>query len=126
MSKIIIEDIWIEDLFKWFYETVCNDGGDGAAAIVCKNYKEVANLFIEWWKKEYLESMKNRGYKLDTFPLEKFENNNMINYHDNNENFIFTNDPNIKLWPREYVYIIKEKCVMANGFSDKDGVIEPV
>lgn len=53
MSKIIVEDIWAEDLFEWFNSNIEASGGDGAALIVCENYKEVATWFVEWRNTKY-------------------------------------------------------------------------
>ncbi len=47
-SIIKINNIWVEDLFKWFYEHVCDSGGDGAGVIVCENCKEVAGDFWQY------------------------------------------------------------------------------
>lgn len=53
MSKIIIENIWAEDLFQWFYDSIIEDGGDGCGEIVCENHHEVADYFVEWYKGKY-------------------------------------------------------------------------
>jgi hypothetical protein len=53
LSIVRVENIWAEDLFKWAYERVINDGGDGYAAIICENYDEVARWFDHWIKRNY-------------------------------------------------------------------------
>ena len=110
MSKIFIENIWAEDLFKWFYENVTDSGGDGAAAIVCKNYKEVAGWFTEWWRKEIRPKFENVNVQKRDFWHPKSETDNIINFHDANENFMFTNNASIFLHQGDYVFIVLEDC----------------
>lgn len=117
MSEIIVKNIWAEDLFEWFYKRIVEDGGDGCGAIVCSNYKEVADWFIEWWMKEY-------GVKYNMSQLHpKHEYDNTVNFHNCNENFIFTNDPFVKLHRGEYVFIVEEDCIF--GFTN-DKVIKKI
>ena len=97
---IEVRNIWIEDLFEWFYNHVAASGGDGCGIIVCQNYKEAANYFIKWWEDKYSRSF--------IHPLDEYEN--IINFHDGNENFIFTNDDNAINWSHEYVFIVREDC----------------
>ncbi len=112
MSKVIIQNIWAEDLFKWFYNHVGDSGGDGAAAIVCENYKEVSEYFTEWWRKEIRPNFSENVLKLD-FWNPKDESDGYINYHDSNENFIFTNKLDIKLHDGDYIFVVLEDCKFA-------------
>lgn len=88
-----LSNIWLEDCFKWMYDLVIRDGGDGSATFVCKNYEEIAELFgnlynIKAWVKE------------TNYP-------NKINYRNYLECFTFTDN---KYNLDEYVFIIENSC----------------
>lgn len=140
MSKILIENIWAEDLFEWFYNHVQASGGDGAGAIVCENYKEVANWFIEWFCKKLGVKENGDWTSFDPFLKrehtvhlgeEKFwhprhEYDNVVNFHDGNENFIFTDKEDIFLHDGDYIFIIKENCQFGFKSSDSNKIIKKV
>lgn len=114
-SYLLIYDMRIEDLFKCLDFFVKSDGGDGGGAIVCKNYEEVANWFEEWYLQEHnhLKSM---------WPEKRFyPEHRMVNFHDNNENIIFTDDTDIKLFSHEYIYIVKTELIYG-WYKNKDVV----
>ena len=100
MFKVIVRGIWAEDLFKWFYEHVLDSSGDGCGIIVCQNYQETANWFIDWFKDTY---QKDFRHKPDTY-------GRCVNFHDNNENFIFTDDKDIHNWDGDYTFIVEDDC----------------
>ena len=107
-STIIVKNIWMEDLFEWFHNAINDSSGDGSGVIVCKNYIEASDFFIEWWKNKYIR--KEFYHKKDT-------HDNIINYHDSNENFIFTNKP-INLRFHDYNFLIEEDCEsMENNYK---------
>lgn len=109
-SVVEVRDIYAEDLFQWFYVHVMSSSGDGAGAIVCSNYKEVADWFIKWWEENEWPELEQRGCKVcELHPKQELEN--QIMYSDGNENFIFTNDPDIKLFWHDYIFIVREDCV---------------
>lgn len=121
MSKIYLEEIWAEDIFKWYYESVTGEGGDGAACIVCKNYKQAAEWFIEWWTNKYKSEIISRGYhglKDKEFLHPKDEYEGIINYHDANENFMFSQTPT-KGFHGEYDFIIKKDCPFAKASPEE-------
>lgn len=120
-SIVYVENIWVEDLFKWFYEHVNDSSGDGAGVIVCENYRETADLFIRWWRKKYGENENFRWWR-ENCPGKEFihdrdEYNNIINFHDGNENFMFTNDVNIDSFEGDYIFIVKKDCNFANYYE---------
>ena len=113
-SIVYVENIWAEDLFNWFYQHVMDSCGDGAAVIVCGNHAETADLFIQWWRKNYLER-ENFNWFRENCPEKEFfhdreEYGDIINFHDSNESFMFTNNPNINLFFHEYIFIVKKDC----------------
>jgi hypothetical protein len=113
-----VRGIWAEDLFKWFYEHVSDSCGDGCGVIVCQNYKECADWFIEWWKEKYLSFMRTSGYQSKEFPHPKDEYSNIINYHNSNENFAFTDSEDG--WHNnfdDYIFIVKSDLEFG---QDKD------
>lgn len=112
MSKIEVSNIWAEDLFKWFYDHVQDSGGDGAGAIVCDNYKEVADWFTEWWRKEIKPNFRYAVENNLDFWHKKDEYDNIVNFHDNNENYIFTCDY-IDLGVSDYVFLVVGDCQFA-------------
>lgn len=125
-SVIIVKNIWMEDLFKWFYEHVMDSCGDGASVIVCKNYVEASDMFIEWWKQNELQKIKDNctrmGYecKNEEFPHPRSEYNNTVNFHDGNENFMFASSP-INLNYHDYNFLVEEDCESCEN-SEKYGI----
>lgn len=127
ISKVIVEDIYAEDLFKWFYEHVRLSGGDGAGAIVCGNYTNVAAWFAEWWRETVYPRWKERAtphlinqVNEKGFYLNKEMRDNCIIFRDGNENFIFANHLEGDMFRGEYVFIVKKDCKF--GFDRKSGL----
>lgn len=113
VSIITVSNIYAEDLFKWFYEHIMDSCGDGAGLIVCKNYKETAQFFIEWFQQKY----KRPFYHFpDELPC-------IINYHDNNENFMFSN-MKLNIFDKDYTFIVKGVCKF--GWDKTNKTIEPI
>jgi hypothetical protein len=110
LSTVKVSNIYVEELFDWFLNHVGGSGGDGCGIIVCKNYEEVADWFIEWYKEKY-----NREFP---HPKDIYENGNIINFHDDNENFLFTDDINIQNWEGDYIFIVEKDCKW--GYKHKD------
>lgn len=112
-STIKVNNIWIEDLFEWFYQSVLNHGGDGAAYIVCENYVEASNLFAEWWKANKL------GFEI----LEKcVDKNHNVSFYDDQECWIFTCDKDLNTSAFDYMFVIESECVSANEKNKLYGV----
>lgn len=93
-SVVRVSHVWAENLMEFFYYSVAEASGDGAAVICCANPRETADFFIKWWKEKYLPKMKKRGYKRDEFFHEREETIGrrgelVVNFHDSNENFMF-------------------------------------
>jgi len=119
MSSVTIKNVWLEYIMEWFYFSVTEACGDGAAAICCGNPKETSEYFIQWWKKRWLPTMKKRGYKKDEFFHSKEEytgqnGESIVNYHDSNENFIFC-DQIIDLGHGDVSFIIESACKTFDG-----------
>lgn len=106
-TTVIIKNLFLEKLMKWFYESVKESGGDGAAIICCGNPAETADFFIEWWKKNHLPGMKKAGYKLDEYLAG--DGVLTVNYHDLNENFMFC-DKKTQLLYGDISFFIEEDC----------------
>lgn len=102
MPKIYIDNIDPFFVFKWFYEIVIFDSGDGAAVICCGNIEEAYSFFREWAEQE------NRLLYPDT---KRYQRNgvNFINNCNSNENFMFC-DKEIELPFGDTSFIIKEDC----------------
>lgn len=100
-NLIELHDVWMEDVFLWFIEHIGFSGGDGAAAIVCANYKEAAEYFLQWHVTHYQKVFHYAA---------KHEEDGLINFHDCIENVIFTNKVDTKLWRGDYVFIIRSDC----------------
>ena len=107
MSKIKVSNIWAEDLFDWFESNVAGSGGDGAALIVCENYKEVAAWFIDRWEKKHGRE----------FFHPRDEYGSVVNYHDMNENYMFS-DTEHDMFGGDYIFVVEGDCKF--GF-DKSG-----
>ena len=110
-SFVKVDNIYAEDLFKWAWETMFRDGGDGGSAIICENPKEVSELFLEWFEKEY-------GYK-NKFDIQ--ETHDRISYTSGQDAMTITDNINHTLAFHEYVYIVESECVFGwtVGFRDK-------
>lgn len=122
-SRVIVDNIWLEYIMEWFHYSVTESCGDGAAIICCNNAEETADFFIKWWKDKYLPKMKQSGYKRDEFyhPQDKYTGPNgelIINYHDSNENFMFS-DSVIDLGHGDVTFIINSDCKSYDGFICK-------
>lgn len=108
MSVVKVEGIFLEDIFKWFYEHVMDSCGDGCAAIVCEDFKDIYNKFLKWFQEKY-----NKDF-LSSNPCHKiYENTNSIIVHDGNENFIFTNDKDIQIYKYDYIFLVNNDCKLA-------------
>jgi hypothetical protein len=119
MSSVTIKNVWVEHIMEWFYSSVCEAGGDGAAVICCGNPKETSEYFIQWWKKRWLPAMKKKGYKKDEFyhSVEEYAGQNgelIINYHDSNENFMFC-DKVIDIGFGDVSFIVESDCKTFDG-----------
>lgn len=99
-STVTVSNIWVEDLFQWFFDSVFGDGGDGAGAIVCKNYEEAAEFFLLWYGATYGKD----------FYLRPSKTKDMVHFHRDNESYIFTNNQCTKLWVGEYVFHVSSPC----------------
>jgi hypothetical protein len=122
MSTVIVKNIYAEQLIEWFYNSVIADGGDGAAVICCGNPSETADFFIRWWKENHLPDMKRGGYKLDEFYHPKevylgFDGETIINYHDLNENFMFS-DKKMELHHGDISFFVEEDCVSGHDITN--------
>jgi hypothetical protein len=114
-SVVRVTNVWADYLMEWFYFTVTEPSGDGAAMICCGNPRETADYFVEWWKKKYLPQMKEAGYKKDEFFHEREETIGghgelVVNFHDSNENFIFC-DRVAYLPFGDISFVVEEDCL---------------
>mgnify|MGYP003981824419 FL=1 len=115
-------------IMDWFYSSVTEASGDGAAVICCGNPKETSEYFIQWWKKRHLPEMKRRGYKKDEFwhPVEESTGQNgelIINYSDGNENFMFCGQV-IDLGHGDVSFIVESDCKTLDGKFTCLGVVD--
>lgn len=96
--KVEIYGIYTEDLFKWLILHVYDSCGDGCGTVVCRNYKEAFQEFVKWAREKYkfFDSYKSIN-----------EIGSALYFHDNNENFIFTDIVPDKL-DNDYVFIVRE------------------
>ena len=115
-SKIEVSNIWIEDLFEWFLIHVIDSGGDGCGYIVCENYKEAARYFLDWYKEKY---RKDFWHLWDEYEY-------CVNFHDTNENFIFTNNLNIKSFDGDYMFVVKQDCRFSNQYPHSSYLLKAV
>ena len=125
MSKVYVNDIWVEDLFEWFSDHVSSSGGDGAGSICCGNPDETAKMFVEWWAAK--QGVDENGdwhttalgkphvvhYGPSRFPHPRDEYTNrgirFINYHDSNENYMFC-DKEVDIGFDDYSFIVTGDC----------------
>lgn len=114
-SIVKVQDIWLEDLFKWYYNHVGDSGGDGAGIIICKDPKECSTYFYDYLGK-VAQSIKIPNYLNFLKKDEQIRDGYIyITYHDTNESFIFTNDRNAALGHGDYTFIVIEKCISIDG-----------
>jgi len=113
MSEVLIYQVWAEQVFDWFYNSIVESGGDGAGAIVCYNPEETSENFKEWAKQ-----IKDFDLNYRDKDCRNHDGKIYINYHDNNENWIFTNEYT-QLFPHDIVFVIKEDCISGNTLLEK-------
>ncbi len=124
MSNIYVNDIYAEDLFEWFYNHVQTSGGDGA--IVCSNYKETSDMFINWWQTKMRPTYRDAYIDNLNFWHPHHDNDDSIHYHDNNEDFIFTNNIGITLHRGDYIFIVTTDCEFGFELKDSTKIIKAV
>lgn len=124
-SVVRVSDIWVDDLFEWFYHSVMNDCGDGAAVICCSNHEETAAKFVEWWRKNKMLKIVHILPKDQEFFHPKSVHSltsggNVVNYHDANENFMFC-DKELLLDFGDKSFIVEGDCksIHIEGFVCK-------
>jgi len=115
MSKITVNDIWAEDIFKYLWHTVTKDGGDGSGALVCENYKEVASWFSKW-------VLQTQGKDYDKSLAE--ETNRMLIRSRDLEYFVFSGEPQQDKCHADYLFIVDEDCVFGMDSSISARVIK--
>ena len=99
MNHIIkLSNVYLEDCFKWMYDLVIRDGGDGTATFICKNYEEIGQLFCKL-------------YGLEKW-LVRAHSNERISFMHDFEGFTFTSNKDIR---DEYTFIVEEDC--SEGFT---------
>lgn len=121
LSLIKISNIYVEDLFWWYYKNIIEQCGDGAGVIVCANYKETAQYFLSWFKKSIRNNIK---YNDNGFYHPMHEYDNIISFHDMNESFMFSNSI-VELFEGEYVFLIEEDC-RCYPISNSDFIIKKI
>lgn len=99
MSKVVCENVYAEDIFKWIYEHVLSSGGDGCSVLVCKNFLDTALNFKDWL-------LKQRSYR---YPEETFESNR-VTFGSGNESIIFCDDIDSELYYGDYIFIVNKDC----------------
>lgn len=95
-SRIICQNIYAEDIFRWLYSAVISSSGDGWGALVCENYFEAADLFISMHSKE-----------LEGYVIKETANSKSIDR--DQEGFTFTNHET-KLFSGDYIFIVAKDC----------------
>jgi len=86
--KIRTQGLCEEKLFAMFYALVSENCGDGCALIVSDDYKRLATAFDKWMFK--CRRLAHDG-------LERDEYDGIINFHDANENFMFSASPMVDI-----------------------------
>lgn len=86
--KIRTQGLCEEKLFAMFHALVSEDCGDGCALIVSDDYKKLANKFDAWLQKYHLTTRAD---------LLRDEYDGIINFHDSNENFMFSASPMVEM-----------------------------
>lgn len=119
-TTVIVKNLYLEKLMKWFYESVKESGGDGAAIICCGNPAETADFFIKWWKENFCHVMNDP----DGFwhPRSEYLDEDgalTVNYHDGNENFMFC-DKKTQLLYGDVSFFIEEDCISGEGHDSSD------
>jgi hypothetical protein len=107
-DTIFIHQIYPQSLFRWFAQSVHEECGDGWGAIICSNYPEVSIYFEQWCKTQDINYIKCSKKNIDE---------DHISFSDGDEHYIFTDDIDIKMFPGDYKFVIKEDC------KDKFGVL---
>ena len=105
MAKVFIHNVHPHIVFEWFFSSIAEQGGDGVGVICCKNHEQAFEYFIQWSNLKQYNVL--RCKQVDRYT---FNGADMVNIHDNNENFIFSNKE-IDLGYDEISFIIAEDCI---------------
>ena len=101
-STLRVKGIWAEDIFRFAYTSILRCGGDGGAAIICGNPHETFLYFKDWYKHEYKKDLPESWIKL--------ESDHQVDLSVSQDNLIFTNNKELRLWPGECVFIVEGRC----------------
>lgn len=120
-SKVYIEDIYGGYVFEWFYHSVMDSCGDGAAIICCDNPEEVADYFTKWWREnklpeytgEYREYLSDKEF-IHPKEISKDIFTTVV-FADCNENFIFTDRETFFPYRGDISFVIKKDCKIKGG-----------
>jgi hypothetical protein len=88
-----MSDYRLSDLFQVFFDAVAGHGGDGWGVILCEDPQQMSREFEGWWSRG--SKSRERFFQR----LVKDEREGSVNYHDSNENFMFSNDKSISEEP---------------------------
>lgn len=118
MSKVYVQDISAEDLFKWFHQSIGDSGGDGSACISCANPEETADLFIKWFGV-------NHNGRAFWHSRDEYVGGGAryVNYHDSNENYMFC-DREIDIGHGDYTFVVKANCSFRHYGRQFDGIVK--
>ena len=105
MAKVFIHDVHPHIIFEWFHSSIAGEGGDGSGAICCKNHEQAFEHFMQWTNLKKYNILRSK--EIDRY---NFNGVDIINIHDNNENFMFANKE-IYLGYDDISFIIAKDCV---------------
>lgn len=115
-SVLKVNNIWAEDLFEWFWETMYRDGGDGGSKLVCKNPQKVAEMFEKWYKWHY-----KKGITFERVDKSEHE----IHWTSGQDFATISDDAGFMNPFHEYTFIVEGDCVFGWTEELKNEVIEP-
>lgn len=101
-------------LYDWFYTSAAQSCGDGCSFLYCGNPSETATDFIRYWTNRY---EKDFPHPRDEYWGLKGEM--IINFHDDNENFMFCDTFNPPIYPEpiDVNFVVMEDCYIYNLVS---------
>lgn len=83
--RVTVRDAYDYQLFEIFFQAACAEGGDGIGVVLCEDPYDLGGRFLTWC------ATGGRSKSWVT-KLEKDVDENLVNFHDSNENFIFTSN----------------------------------
>ena len=105
MTRLYVENMCYEGLFGLVTASIIASGGDGGAAIICKNHEKAAELYLSWWLNAY---QRFKWCTKDYFIV--YSGKSHTTLQNGEESIVFTSAKNMWLSNQECIFVLKNDC----------------